>query len=70
MTRGRSHGDGAYIVAIGIRDEGERVEGDLVHELDALVVRCVVDAALEDAAAVAVSRNLNAVGRDGVVDEL
>lgn len=43
---------------------------DLGHELDALRVGRVVDAALEDAASVAVGGDLDAVGGDGVVDEL
>lgn len=68
----------------GVLDERERVVRDLSHELDSLRLGRVVDAALEHAAAVSVgagdvsralrkrrdSRNLDAVRRDGVVDEL
>lgn len=54
----------------GVLDERERVVRDLGDELDPLRLRGVVDAALEDAAAVAVGRDLDAVRRDGVVDEL
>ena len=59
-----------HIVAIRVLDEREGVVGDLIDELDALVLRRVVDAALEYAAAMAVRSDLDAVVRDGVVDEL
>ena len=58
------------MVAIQVLDEREGVVGDLIDELDALVLRRVVDAALEYAAAMAVRSDLDAVVRDGVVDEL
>jgi hypothetical protein len=58
------------IVAIRVLDEGECVVRDLVNKLDALLIRSVVDTALKDTAAVTVGRNLYAVGRDRVVDEL
>ena len=58
------------VVAVRVLDEGEGVVRDLVDELDALRFGRVVDAALEDAAAVAVRRDLDAVRGDGVVDEL
>ena len=59
-----------HIVAVWVLYEREGVVGDLVHELDALVLRRMVDAALEHAATVAVSGDLDAVVRDGIVDEL
>ena len=59
-----------HVVAVRVLDEREGVVGDLVNELDALVLRRVVDAALEYAAAMAVRSDLDAVVRDGVVDEL
>ena len=58
------------IVAVRILDEGEGIEGDLVHELNALVLSCMIDTALKYAAAVAVSRNLDAILSNSIVDEL
>jgi hypothetical protein len=53
-----------------VLDEGQSVEGNLVDELNALMVRSMVDTALKTAAAVAVSSNLDAVSSDRIVDEL
>lgn len=53
-----------------VLDEGERIVGDLGDELDPLRFRGVVDAALQDAAAVTVRRDLDAVGSDLVEDPL
>ena len=38
--------DATYVVAVRVLDEREGVVGDLVDELNALVLRRVVDAAL------------------------
>lgn len=51
-------------------NEGERVVGDLGHELDALTLRGVVDTTLEDATSVTVGSDFDTVGRDRVEDEL
>lgn len=51
-------------------DEGEGVVRDLGSQLDLLRVRRMVDAALEDAAAVAMRGHGNAVGGDSVIDKL
>jgi len=59
-----------YVVAVRVLHEREGVVRDLLDQLDTLAVRGVVNAALENAAAVTVSGDLNAVLRDGVVDEL
>ena len=59
-----------YIVAVRVLNKRERVVRDLVHKLNTLVLRSVVDAALKHAATVAVSGYLDAVGSDGVIDEL
>ena len=59
-----------HIVAVRILNERECVVRDLVDELDALVLRCMVDATLQHAATVAVGGDFDAVGRDGIVDEL
>ena len=59
-----------HVVAVRILYESKRVVRDLVHELDTLVLRRMVNAALENAATMAVSGNLNAVGRNGIVNEL
>ena len=59
-----------YVVTIRVLYERERVVCDLVNELDALVLGRVVDAALKHTAAVAVGGDLDAIVRDGVVDEL
>lgn len=63
-------GAATYIVPVWVLDESESVVRDLVDKLDALGLRCVVNAALQDAATVTVGRNLNAVGSDSIVDEL
>ena len=55
-----------HVVAVRVLNEREGV----VHELDAPVPRRVVDAALKHAATMAVRSDLDAVVRDGVVDEL
>ena len=68
--RPRSYNRTTHVVAVRILHERERVVRDLVHQLDALVIRRMVYAALQHAAAVPVRRNLDAVRRDGVVDEL
>ena len=51
-------------------DERQGIVRDLVDELHALVVRRVIDAPLEDTAAVTMRRNFDAVRRNGVVNEL
>ena len=58
------------IVAIRVLNECERAISDLLDKLHALVVGCVVDATLQDAAAVTMSSDLNAILGDSVVDEL
>jgi hypothetical protein len=35
-----------YVVAIRILNKRQGIEGNFVHELDPLTLRCVVDAAL------------------------
>lgn len=58
------------IVAEGVLDQGQRVEGDLGDELHPLRVGSVVDTSLENATSVSVRSDLDAVSGDGVVDEL
>ena len=65
--RRQTHND---VVAEGVLDERQAVVGNLGDKLDALRVGGVVDAPLKDAAAVPVGGDLDAVGGDGVVDEL
>ena len=59
-----------HIVAVRILNERECVVRDLIHKLHALMLRGVVDAPLEYAATVAVGGNLDAVGRDSIIDKL
>ena len=59
-----------HIVTVRILDEGERVKGDLVNELHALMIGRVVNATLQDAASVSVSGDFDTVGSNGIVDEL
>ena len=59
-----------YIVAVRVLNKRERVVRDLVHKLNTLVLRSVVDAALKHAAAMTVGRDFDAVGGNGIVDEL
>ena len=51
-------------------NKGQRVVGDLIHELNALMIGGVIDTPLEYTTAVAVSSNLNAVRGYRVVYEL
>lgn len=58
------------IVAEGILDEDSRVGGNALNEPELLVTRGMVNAALEDTAAVSVGADLDAMMADGVEDEL
>jgi len=51
-------------------NKGQRVVGDLIHELNALMIGGVVDTALEYTTTVAVSGHLNAVRGYRIVYEL
>jgi hypothetical protein len=62
--------EGTHVVTVRILNEGERVVGDLVNELHALMIGRVVDATLQDTAPVSVSGNFDTVGGNGIVDEL
>jgi hypothetical protein len=53
-----------------ILHEGQRIVRDLGDQLNALRLRCVIDASLENAAAVSVGSHFDTVGSDGVEDEL
>lgn len=59
-----------YIVPVWVLHESKSVVRDLVDKLNALRLRCMVNAALQDAATMTVSCNLDAVGSDSIVDEL
>ena len=59
-----------HVVTIRILNEGERVEGDLVNELHALMIGRMINTTLQDAASVSVSGDFDAVGSNGIVDEL
>lgn len=59
-----------YVVAVWILDEGQRIVGDLIDELDALMVRRMVDAPLQNTTSMAMSRHLDTVGCHSVVNEL
>lgn len=58
------------VVAEGILDKVEAVRGDLANQLDLLEAIGMVNAALKDAAAMAVGANCDAVLTNGVEDEL
>jgi len=58
------------VVTIRILNEGERIIGDFVDELHALMIGRMVDTTLQDAASVSVSGNFDAIGSNSVVDEL
>jgi hypothetical protein len=51
-------------------NERQCVVSDFIHKLDALVIRSMIDAALQHAASVAVSGDLYTVGSHCVVYEL
>ena len=59
-----------HIVTVRVLDEGERIEGDLVNELHALMIGRMVNTTLQDAASVSVSGDFDTVGGNGIVDEL
>lgn len=59
-----------YVVAVRVLNQCQRVVSDLIDELNPLRLRGMVDATLQDAAAVTMSSNLYAVGCDRIVDEL
>src|SRR5262249_44392912 len=58
------------VVAKGVLDKDSSMLGDALDEPELLITRCMIDAALENTAAVPVRANLHAVGADGVKDEL
>jgi len=60
----------AHVVTIRILNEREGIVRDLVNKLDALEIRSVVDAPLQNAAAMAVSRDLDAISSNSIVNEL
>ena len=60
----------SHVVTIRILNEREGIVRDLVNKLDALEIRGVVDAPLQNAAAMAVSRDLDAISSDSIVNEL
>jgi hypothetical protein len=60
----------AYVVAIWVLYEGKRVVSDLIDELDTLMIRRMVDAALQNTASVSVSRDLHAVNGHSIVNKL
>lgn len=62
--------EGTHIVSIGILDQRESVVGDLIHELNALMIGGMVDASLENATPVAVRCNLDAISGDSIIDKL
>ena len=51
-------------------DESQCIVSDLINELNALVIRCMVDAALKDTTAMTMSSNFNTVCSYGIIDEL
>jgi hypothetical protein len=59
-----------YIVAVWILDEGQCIVGDLIDELNALMVRRMVDAPLQNTTSMPMSRHLDTVGCHSVVNEL
>ena len=59
-----------HVVTVRILNEGERIEGDLVNELHALMIGRMINTTLQDAASVSVSGDFNTVSGDGIVDEL
>ena len=60
----------SYIVAIGILDKSKSVICNLIYKLCALHLRCVINASLQNAATMAMGCDLDAVGGNGIVDEL
>jgi hypothetical protein len=59
-----------HIIAVRVLNKGQRVVGDLIHELNALMIGGMIDTSLEYTTAVAVSSNLNAVRGYRVVYKL
>ena len=59
-----------HIIAVRILNKGQRVVGDLIHELDALMIGGVIDTSLEHTTAVPMSSHLNTICGYRVVYEL
>lgn len=59
-----------HVVTIRILNKGERIIGDLVDELHALMIGRVVNTTLQDAASVSVRGNFYTIGCNSIVDEL
>ena len=58
------------IVAERILHKRQRVHGDLAHKLQALSVRCMVNAPLQDTAPMAVCRHIDAVRSHRIINKL
>jgi hypothetical protein len=58
------------IVSEWVLDEVKRVENDLGNELESLRRGSMIDGSLQDTTSVPVSRNLDQVGSDSIVNEL
>jgi hypothetical protein len=59
-----------HIVSVGVLNQREGVVRDLIHELDTLVIRGMVDATLQYTASVAVSGDFDTVSGDSIIDKL
>jgi hypothetical protein len=59
-----------HVVAVRVLDERQRIISYLVHELDSLSLRRMINAPLEHAAPMTVRRNLDAVSCDRIIDKL
>jgi len=59
-----------YVVAVRILNKGQCVICDLIHELNALMIGCMIDTSLKNTTTVAMSSNLNAVSGYRIVYEL
>jgi hypothetical protein len=51
-------------------DEGKRIVGDLIHKLNSLCLRRMINTTLQNAAAMAVGCNLDTIRSNSIVDEL
>ena len=59
-----------HIITVRILDECESIIRNLVNQLDALVIRCMIDASLQDATSMTMRSDLYTVSSHRVVNEL
>ena len=60
----------SYIVSIRVLYQSESIVGDLIDQLNPLVLGCMVNASLKYTTSMAMGSNLNAVSCNCIIDKL